>query len=140
MRYTSSSKKEPRHLKKNSSIFCRKTKASYFGPKSSLRPCRFSRKRMVSVSFISFEKYELRMRKKIRHFFPYLFCPKKPSVKKVLTSFLGPSVAYETLVQFTKPWTLCLVSVLRYRGSKIKKHGKIAFFQKLVSKPMKTNF
>ena len=56
------------------------------------------------------------------------FLPKKPSLKKILTPFLGENVAYETLVNYTKPWALYLVLVLRNRGSNIKK-SKIAFFQ-----------
>ena len=31
---------------------------------------------MVSVSFVSVEKYELQMRKKVRNFFHPFFCPK----------------------------------------------------------------
>ena len=40
-------------------------------------PCCFFRKRMVAVSFISFEKFELRMKKKCPHFFPSRFEQKK---------------------------------------------------------------
>ena len=77
-------------LRKMKCIFGRKTKASYLmtvtllvqGPKSSLYLCCSSRKRTVSVSFISFEKYELRMKKKIFEYFFVLFCPKTPSMKK----------------------------------------------------------
>ena len=67
---------------------------NFVGLKSSLHPCCFSRERMVSVFFISFEKYELRMRRNFSTFFSS-FLPKKPSMKKLLTLFL----AYETLVQ-----------------------------------------
>ena len=55
---------------------------NFVSPKSSLYQCCSSRKRTVSVSFISFEKYELRMRKKISKKFCLLFCPKTPSMKK----------------------------------------------------------
>ena len=84
--YRSSSKKEPRNLKKIQ-VFLQKTEGviledgNLVGTKSSLYPCCSSQKRMVSESFISFEEYELRMRKKF-HFFSYIFCPKKPSMKK----------------------------------------------------------
>ena len=47
-----------------------------------------------------------------------------------LTSFLGQNAAYETLVQFTKPWTLYIVSVLRYRGSKMKNTQKSRYHKK----------
>ena len=123
-------------------IFFEKNKATYFwqknegvilddgnfvGPKSSLHPCCFSRKRMVSVSFISFEKYEQQM----RNFFDIfsIFFAQKTSMEK-LTSFLGQNAAYETLVQFTKPWTLYIVSVLRYRGSKMKNTQKSRYHKK----------
>ena len=72
--------------------------------------------------------------KKFRHFFSSLFLPKKPSLKKFLTPFLGESVAYETLVTYTKPWTLYLVLVLRNRGSNIKKTVKNSVFSKLLFK------
>ena len=64
-----------------------------------------------------------------RHFFHPFFCPKKPSLKKILTPFLGENVAYETLVNYTKPWTLYLVLVLRNRGSNIKNSQKYRFFK-----------
>ena len=83
----------------------------------------FSRKRMASVSFISFEKYELRMRKNFPTYFFISFLPKKAKYEKKLTSISSKKVAYETLVQWTKPWTLYSVSVLRYRGSKMNKTG-----------------
>ena len=38
---------------------------------------------MVSVSFISFEKYELRMRKKLSTLFFISFLPKKQSMKTI---------------------------------------------------------
>ena len=53
----------------------------FVGPKSSLYLCCSSRKRTVSVSFISFEKYELGMRKNFS--------------KKFLSSFLPKNTGYE---------------------------------------------
>ena len=50
-------------------------------------------------------------------------------MKQILTSFLGYNVAYETLVQFTKPWTLYLVSLLRYRELNMKNSQKYRFFK-----------
>ena len=38
-----------------------------------------------------------------RHFFSSIFLPKKPSLKKILTPILSENVAYETLVNYTKP-------------------------------------
>ena len=49
---------------------------NFAGPKSSLYLCCSSRKRTVSVSFISFEKYELGMRKNFSKIFCLLFCQK----------------------------------------------------------------
>ena len=66
--------------------------------------------------FVSVENYELRMKKK----FFILFLMKKRSRKKFLTSFFSKKVAYKTLVLYTKPWTLYLVSVLRNKGRKMK--------------------
>ena len=54
---------------------------NFVGPKSSLYLCCFSRKRTISVSFISFEKYELGMRK--------IFS------EKLLSSFLPKNTKYE---------------------------------------------
>ena len=87
---------------------------------------------MVSVSFVSFKKYELQMRKKFSTFFSSIFLPKKPSLKKILTPTLSENVAYETLVNYTKPWTLYLVLVLRNRGSNIKKTVKKSVFSKFL--------
>ena len=96
---------------------------------------------MVSVSFVSVEKYELQMRKNFSTFFFIHFLPKKPSLKKNLTPILSENVAYETLVNYTKPWTLYLVLVLRNRGSNIKKTVKNSVFSKLLfKKTMKPNF
>ena len=63
-----------------------------------------------------------------RHFFSSLFLPKKPSLKKILTLFLGENVAHEIFVNYTQPRILNLVLVLRNRGSN-KKQSKVAFFQ-----------
>ena len=74
--------------KKNSSVFCRKTKASYLMRETLLvqkvaySHAVFSRKRMVSVSFISFEKFELRMRKNFSTNFSYLFFAQKVKYEK----------------------------------------------------------
>ena len=95
---------------------------------------------MVSVSFVSFEKYELQMRKTFSTFFFIHFLPKKPSLKKILTPILSENVAYETLVNYTKPWTLYLVLVLRNRGSNIKNSQKWRFFKTSLKKTMKPNF
>ena len=54
---------------------------NFFDPKSSLYLCCSSRKRTVSVSFISFEKYELRMRKIFSKNFLSLFLPKNTEYK-----------------------------------------------------------
>ena len=77
MRYRSSSLKWPRkrfwnnHFsQKNEGIIL--DDVNFVGQKNSLRPCCFSRKRIVSVSFISFEKYEVRVS-----------CPKKEVWKKL---------------------------------------------------------
>ena len=110
---------------------------NFVGLKSSLHPCFVSRKRMASVSFFSFEKNELRMRKKISTYFSSLFCP----MKKILTSFLGQIAAKETLVQLMKPWILYIVFFLTYRRSNTKNTQKSRFFQKYFQKkPMMPNF
>ena len=62
-------------------------------------------------------------------------------MEKNFDVFLGQNVAYETLVQFMKLWTLFLISVLRYRGSNLKNTGKLRFFKNSFSKkPMKPKF
>ena len=77
MRYRSSSLKEPKIFlimyfwQKNERVIF--DDGNFEGQKSSLYPCCFSRKRMVSVSFFSFEKYELQTFK----------TPKKLSMIKV---------------------------------------------------------
>ena len=94
---------------------------------------------MVSVSFVSVEKYEQQMRKKFSKFFHPFFCPKS-AVGKNLTSFFSENVAYETLVYYTKPWTLYLVSVLRNKGRKMKHSKKFAFFQNFFQKNQEAEF
>ena len=83
MRYTSWSEKEStkffekfwRFWQKNEGVIL--DDGNFVGPKSSLYLCCSSRKRTVSVSFISFEKYELRMRKKFsKTFFVISFAQK----------------------------------------------------------------
>ena len=70
-----------------------------------------------------------------------LFFAQKHRVWKKLTSFLNQSVAYKMFVQFTKPWTLYLVSVQRYRGLKVKNNQKERFIKNsFEKKPMKPNF
>ena len=97
----------------------------YLGGTKNLYPCCLSWGRMVSVSFVSFEKYQLQMKKKMFEIFlnPF-FCPKSGVEKNFLTPFLGENVINETLVYYTKPWTLYLVSVLRNRGWKMKNSQK----------------
>ena len=90
---------------------------------------------MVSVSFVSVEKYELQMRKKIRNFFIPFFAQKAQSEKK-LTSFFSKNVAYKTLVYYTKPWTLYLVSVLRIKGRKMKHSKNMRFFKTFFKKKL----
>ena len=126
MRYRSSSKKESKKIsEKNSSIFVRKTKASYLMTEvflvqkvAHIHAVFLERKWFLHL--LSVLSNEQRMRIFFSTFFSTLFCPKKTSMKKRLTSFLGQNVVYETRVQFTKPWTLYLVSVLRYSGSNMK--------------------
>ena len=103
-------------------------------------PCYLSWGRMVSVSFVSVEKYELQMRKNFSTFFFIHFLPKKPSLKKILTPILSENVAYETLVNYTKPWTLYLILVLRNRGSNIKIVKNSVFSKLLFKKTMEPNF
>ena len=50
-------------------------------------------------------------------------------MKNILTSFLGQNVANKTLVQFSNSWTMYLVSVLRYGGSKMENTRKFRFFK-----------
>ena len=84
---------------------------------------------MVSVSFVSVEKYELQLRKNFSKIFSSLFYAQKAQSGKFLTSFFSKNVAYETLVYYTKPWTLYLVSVLRNKGRKMKHSKNVRFFK-----------
>ena len=63
---------------------------NFVGPKSSLFLCCSSRKRTVSVSFISFEKYELGMRKNFSKVFLSSFLPKTSSMKKNFDNIFRP--------------------------------------------------
>ena len=83
---------------------------------------------MVSVSFVSVEKYELQLRKNFSKVFSSLYAQKAQS-GKFLTSFFNKNVAYETLVNYIKPWTLYLVSVLRNKGRKMKHSKNLRFFK-----------
>ena len=74
-------KKNWEFFSKKSSSFSRKTEASYLMTKiwlvqKSPHPCYLSWGRMVSVSFVRVEKYELQMRKKFSKMFHSFFCPK----------------------------------------------------------------
>ena len=95
---------------------------------------------MVSVSFVSVEKYELQLRKNFSKIFSSLFYAQKAQSGKFLTSFFSKNVAYETLVYYTKPWTLYLVSVLRNKGRKMKHSEKFAFFQNFFQKNQEAEF
>ena len=90
---------------------------------------------MVSVSFVSVEKYELQMRKNFSTFFFIHFFAQKAQSEKRLTSLFSKNVAYETLVYYTKPWTLYLVSVLRNKGRKMKHSKTLRFFKTFFKKP-----
>ena len=89
MRYTSPIKREPRNFFLKNEVFLTKKNegvilddGNIVGPKSSLYLCCSSQKRTVSVSFISFEKYELRMRKKFSKNFSSSFLPKNTKYEK----------------------------------------------------------
>ena len=94
---------------------------------------------MVSVSFVSVEKYELQKRKKFSKFFHPFFCPKSAVGKKIDVIF-SKNVAYETLVYYTKPWTLYLVSVLRNKGRKMKHSKNLRFFKTFSKKNQEVEF
>ena len=95
--------------------------------KKSPHPCCLSWGRMASVSFVSFEKYELLMRKNFSKFF-HFFCPNSEVGEKFWRIFFSKNVAFESLVYYTKPWTLYLVSVLRNSGWKKKYSLNLRFF------------
>ena len=69
------------------------------------------------------------MRKKFSENFSSLFFAQKAQSEKTLTSFLSKNVAYETIVYYTKPWTLYLVSVLRNKGRNMKHSKNLRFFK-----------
>ena len=94
---------------------------------------------MVSVSFVSVEKYELQLRKKLSKVFHPFFAQKAQSEKR-LTSFFSKHVAYKTLVYYTKPWTLYLVSVLRNKGRKMKHSKNLRFFKPFFKKNQEAEF
>ena len=94
---------------------------------------------MVSVSFVSVEKYELQMKKKLSKFF-HPFCAQKAQSEKRLTSFFSKNIAYKTLVYYTKPWTLYLVSVLRNKGRKMKHSKNLRFFKTFFKKNQEAEF
>ena len=93
---------------------------------------------MFSVFFVSFEKYELQMRKKFSTFFFINFFAQKTKSEKKLTPILTENVAYETLVNYTKPWTLHLILVLRKNFSKI--FSSLFYAQKAQSGKFLTSF
>ena len=90
-------------------IFGRNPKASYLMTNTwvvqkNLYPCCLSWGRMASVSFVSFEKYELQMKKNFRNFFKSLFLPKKRSRKKFFDAIFwwkcnlwNACILYETM-------------------------------------------
>ena len=131
-------------LKKNQVFLAEKRRRLTWWPKldwykKSPRPCYLSWWRMVSVSFVSVEKYELQMRKNFRNFF-HLFFAQKSQSEKTLTSFFSKNVAYETLVYYTKPWTLYLVSVLRNKGRKLKNSKNLRFIKTSFQKNHEAEF
>ena len=79
------------------------------------------------------------MRKKFRNFFHPFFAQKAQS-EKILTSFFSKNVSYETLVYYTKPWTLYLVSVLRNKGRKMKNSKNLRFFKTFFKKNHEAEF
>ena len=81
------------------------------------------------------------MRKNFRKISCPLFCPKtSQSLKKILTSFFIQNVAHKTHVQFTKPWNLYWVSVLRFMGTKGKIFKNSGFPKIFLKKTHKANF
>ena len=72
----------------------------------------FSKENGFCIFFQFWEVWATNEKKIFEKFF-VLFFAQKHRVWKKLTSFLSQNVPYETLVQFTKSWTLYSVSVLR---------------------------
>ena len=132
MRYRCSSKKEQINFLKKFSFesrktnsICRKTKASYLMTETLLVQ-KLSRSHglflerewfLYHSSVLRNISYELE--KNVR-----LFFAQKNQNEKQFDVFLGQNATYEVLVQFTKLWTLYIISVLRYRGSKKKNTRK----------------
>ena len=89
-------KKNQEMFKKNCNQFWQKNEGvicdagNFVGPKSSLHPCYLSRKKMVSVSFVSFENYELKLRKNFSTFFSASLLPKKAKYEKKIDVNFGP--------------------------------------------------
>ena len=77
--------------------------------------------------------------KKIRNFFIPFFAQKAQSEKKLKT-FFSKNVADETLVYYTKPWTLYLVSVLRNKGRNMKHSKNLRFFKTFFKKKQEAEF
>ena len=72
-------------------------------------------------------------------FFIPFFAQKAQSEKR-LTSFFSKNVAYKTLLYYTKPWTLYLVSVLRNKGRKMKHSKNLRFFKTFLEKNQEAEF
>ena len=95
MRYSSSGIKEPRKAFKKFKYFCQKNEGvildegTFVDPKSSLYPCSFSGGGMVSISFISIEKYEVQIRKKSI----FIFFEHKNSMKKMASPGFEPGTS-----------------------------------------------
>ena len=68
------------------------------------------------------------------------FFAQKAQSEKTLTTFFRNKVAYETLVYYTKPWTLYLVSVLRNKGRKMKNSKNLRFFKTSFQKNHEAEF
>ena len=145
MRYTSSSNKELRiFFEKKWRSSGRKTKASY------LMTVTLLVQKVVYIFAVLLESerslYLLSVLRNMSQeweiFFNFLssFLPKNTKYETKLTSFLNQNIAYKTLVQFTKTWTLYLVSVLRYRGSTMKSSQNYRFFKKSLKKTHEAEF
>ena len=82
-------KRTKKFLSKKIEVFWQKNEGiilddgNFVGPKSSLYLCCSSRKRTVSVSFISFEKYELGKRNIFEKFFVLFFAQKHRVLKNI---------------------------------------------------------
>ena len=124
-------------------FFGRKTKASYLVTVTILvqkvayiYAVLLERERFVYLLLLSvLRNMSYEWEKNFRKNFCPFFAQKHYVWKNISTSFLSQIVGFKTLVQFTKPWTLYSVSVLRYRGSKWKIVKK-AFFQKFFGKKL----